>query len=87
VRAGRFALWLALLGHRPTAAAASLAPDSLRDLTTAAATVLAIPASNPLLGAFPAMLDGFQLLLLQGWPEAEVRDLHDQWLLTLLEET
>jgi AcrR family transcriptional regulator len=86
VRAGRFALWLALLGHRPTAAAASLASDSLRDLTTAAATVLAIPASNPLLGAFPAMLDGFQLLLLQDRPEEEVRELYDRWLLTLLEE-
>lgn len=86
-RAGRFALWLALLGHQPTAAGAALPPDSLRNLTTAAATVLAVPASNPLMGAFPAMLDGFQLLLLQGRPEAEVRELYDRWLLTLLEET
>ena len=85
VRAGRFALWLALLGHRPTVTAASLAPDSRRDLTTAAATVLAIPASNPLLGAFPAMLDGFQILLLQDRPEAEVRELYDRWLLALLD--
>ena len=86
VRAGRFALWLALLGHRPTATSAALTPDVLQELTGAAATVLAVPASNPLLGTFPAMLDGFQLLLLQERPEAEVRELYDRWLLTLIEE-
>lgn len=86
VRTGRFALWLALVGHPSTRGTASEPANALRELTDAVATALSLPVSNPLLGSVPAMLDGLQLLLLQGVAEGEVREYYDRWWLTLLEE-
>lgn len=83
---GDFALWVGLLERPGTGEHARAGAVDRATLLDAVATTFGIGASNPLLGTIPAMLDGFQLLLLQGAPEGEVRELFDQYWLALLEE-
>lgn len=85
VASGRFRLWLSLAAAASTTAAANFSTSQRQQLATAAATTFRIPANDPALTALPAILDGFQLLLLQGVSEAEVREGFDSYWLELLE--
>jgi AcrR family transcriptional regulator len=85
VASGRFRLWLSLAAAASTAAAASFSTSQRQQLATAAAATFRIPAGDPALTTLPAILDGFQLLLLQGVGQAEVREGFDSYWLELLE--
>ena len=85
VTSGTFRLWLALVAASATTTAASFSTSQRQQLATAAATTFRIPAKDPALTTLPAILDGFQLLLLQGVSEAEVREGFDSYWLELLE--
>jgi len=85
VTSGTFRLWLSLAAASATATIASLSTSQRQQLATAAAATFRIPAKDPALTTLPAILDGFQLLLLQGVAEAEVREGFDSYWLELLE--
>lgn len=85
VGSGTFRLWLALAASAATAGSASFSTSQQQQLATTAAATFRIPAKDPALIALPAILDGFQLLLLQGVPEAEVREAFDSYWLGVLE--
>ncbi|HEX9166450.1 MAG TPA: hypothetical protein VF862_11115 [Gemmatimonadales bacterium] len=85
VASGAFRLWLGLAADPTTSAAASFSTSQRQQLATAAATTFRLPGKDPALSALPAILDGFQLLLLQGVPEVEVREAFDSYWLDLLE--
>jgi AcrR family transcriptional regulator len=84
VASGRFRLWLGLVASPDTARAARHSDADRAAQARAAATALAIPASNPVLVSLTGVLDGFQLMLLQGGPEEEVREAYDLWWLGVL---
>ena len=85
VTSGTFRLWLSLAADSTTATVATFSTSQRQQLATAAATTFRIPAADPALTTLPAILDGFQLLLLQGVAEAEVREGFDSYWLELLE--
>lgn len=85
VASGAFRLWLALAAGPTTTGSATFSASQRQQLATAAATIFRLPPKEPILTALPAVLDGFQLLLLQGTPEGEVREAFDSWWLGVLE--
>lgn len=84
VGSGAFRLWLALAAATSTSSSATFSAAQRQQLATAAAATFRLPASDPALTALPAVLDGFQLLLLQGVPEPEVREAFDSYWLEVL---
>jgi len=85
VTSGAFRLWLGLMASSATTTGASSNTSQRQQLATAVATTFRLPAKDPALTALPAVLDAFQLLLLQGLPEVEVREAFDSYWLGVLE--
>jgi AcrR family transcriptional regulator len=84
VRSGGLQLWLALLAYPPTAGGATVSASERQTLTAAAALAMNLLPNHPNLTLLPATLDGLELLLYQGQPEADVREQYDRFWLDLL---
>lgn len=83
-RSGAFRLWLSLLAYPKTVESATVTPAERHLLASTAAQALNLNRSHTALAFLPAALDGLELLLLQGVPEADVREQFDRFWLDLL---
>jgi AcrR family transcriptional regulator len=81
---GGLQLWLALLAYPPTTGSATVSASERQLLTNSAATALNLRPTHPSLTILPATLDGLELELYQGAPEADVRERYDRFWLDLL---
>lgn len=81
---GGLQLWLALLAYPPTRGSATVSASERQLLTTSASSALNLQPPHPNLTIIPATLDGLELQLYQGAPEADVREQYDRFWLDLL---
>jgi len=84
VRSGAFGLWVGLVGHTSTRKAAARSEADNQGLIDGTALALETPRESAALGLVPSALDGFGLELLQGQPQADVRERYDGFWLGVL---
>lgn len=81
---GGLQLWLALLAYPPTTGSATVSASERQLLTASTSSALNLQPTHPNLTIIPATLDGLELQLCQGAPEADVREQYDRFWLDLL---
>lgn len=81
---GRSAIWLSLVAHADSRAAASLTESDRLRFSAAAVAALDLPRDRPGLSEMMDSLHGVELALIQGQPLADVRESFDRYWLGVI---